>query len=251
LTNSSADLAERIRTLLVRHRIPFDVEPSIGGVRPDFLIETRDGRTLLLEAKSWSRSRQTLQRAQEQATFFKDAAAATDAWIVLVDTPTDLVRGVASFRDLVDLIQDWQQGADLRVPTEHAQQPYLFAAMPFDEKYDDVHFAMVGASHAIGLDCLRIDHEEFTGPIIDRIHALIRSSVGVICDLSESNPNVTYEVGYAHGLRLRIVAISSTRVTEMPFNVRGWNTVPYQLDHIARLRKALEVRLRAVFGHEL
>jgi hypothetical protein len=225
------------------------MEPSVGGVRPDFLIEAQDGRTLVLEAKSWARSRQTIERAQAQAQFFRSATDATDAWIVLQDTPSDTSRGVASLADLTMLIDKWRGLARLREPPGRRQNPYLFAAMPFEAKYDDVHLvAMVGACNGVGLDCLRVDYEQYTGQVIDHIHQLIRDSVGMICDLSESNPNVTYEAGYAMALKLKVVAICSTELADVPFNLRGWNILSYRSGQTLLLRRALKTRLKSVFG---
>jgi hypothetical protein len=107
---------------------------------------------------------------------------------------------------------------------------------------------MVGASHAIGHDCLRTDHSQFVGDVTQQIEKLIRQSVGVIADLTGSNPNVMYEVGFARARSLDIVSISSTDPTSLAFDVRGWNILRYTAGGTHRLRQDLEPRLRLVFG---
>jgi hypothetical protein len=46
----------------------------------------------------------------------------------------------------------------------------VFAAMPFDEKYDDVFFFAVAlAAKAVGTKAVRIDQEDFNGDIVAKI----------------------------------------------------------------------------------
>jgi hypothetical protein len=249
VSQSSAEVAEAIRRLLLRGGVPFEREPSVGGVRPDFLIETVSGRRLVLEAKSWSNSRESRSRATSQAGYFRKAVGADAAWIVLTSSETDVDEGVVHMAELLDRIQSWAASESLSAPKEYRPRPYLFAAMPFDPGYDDVYFvAMVPACDKCGLDCIRVDHEEFIGDISDRIHQRIANSIGVIADLSESNPNVLYEVGYARGRRLDVVPISRSSFQELPFDVRGWNTIEYRPGRTHTLQRHLAERIQAVFG---
>jgi len=70
----------------------------------------------------------------------------------------------------------------------------------------------------------------------------------VIVDLSEAKPNVLYEAGYAHALRKPVVHICSTPLSELPFDVRNWNTIAYRRGQTALLREPLARRLKAVMG---
>jgi hypothetical protein len=221
-------------------------------VRPDFLIETDDDRILAIEARSWSASRESYRRARTQANYFKQAIGATDAWVVLLDAATDLRAGVVAYPDLAAAIGKWVAGHRVRTSPDQPKRPFLFAAMPFAREFDDVYFvAMVGASDAIGHDCLRTDYSQFVGDVTQQIEKLVRQSVGVIADLTGSNPNVMYEVGFARARRLDIVSISSTDPTALAFDVRGWNILRYAAGGTHRLRQDLEPRLRSVFGPSL
>lgn len=96
--------------------------------------------------------------------------------------------------------------------------------------------------------CVRVDKEEFSGDIVEEIKRLISSSAAVIVDLSENRPNVLYEAGFAHALKKPVVHLSSTALTELPFDVRNWNTIPYGLGQVTTLRVRLAERLRAALA---
>jgi nucleoside 2-deoxyribosyltransferase len=98
--------------------------------------------------------------------------------------------------------------------------------MPFKGEYDDVYWvAMTAAAQAVGAACVRIDREDFEGDIAAKIRDLIEKCDAVIADLSESNPSVLYEVGYAHALSRPCVPVCSTSLDNLPFDVRNLNGV--------------------------
>ena len=84
---------------------------------------------------------------------------------------------------------------------------------------------MAYAAELNGAACVRTDKEEFSGENAERIRVLIRQSVDVICDLSESRPNVLYELGFAHAFEKPTIHICSTPLDNLPFDVRNWSTL--------------------------
>jgi hypothetical protein len=124
----------------------------------------------------------------------------------------------------------------------------VFAAMPFAPQYEDVFFvAMSYAAAQVNAVCDRVDRREFQGNVVDEIHRMIRKSVAVIVDLSESKPNVLYEAGFAHALKKPCVHICSTPVDKLPFDVAQWQTTLYQPGQTHKLKKELTRRLKAIF----
>lgn len=75
---------------------------------------------------------------------------------------------------------------------------------------------------------------------------MIRESLAVIVDLSESKPNVLYEAGYAHGLDKKTIHICSTPLEKLPFDVRNWQTLKYELGQTYELREKLALQLKGV-----
>lgn len=70
-------------------------------------------------------------------------------------------------------------------------KPFVFVAMPFDEKMDDVfEYGIKGAVNGAGFLCERADMSSFTGDIMDWVKKRIKSASFVIADLTNANPNV-------------------------------------------------------------
>jgi len=102
------------------------------------------------------------------------------------------------------------------------------------------------AAEQVGAVCDRVDRREFQGNVVDEIHRMIRKSVAVIVDLSESKPNVLYEAGYAHALKKPCVHICSTSLERLPFDVGQWKTTLYHTGQTHKLQKELTQRLKAI-----
>ena len=119
--------------------------------------------------------------------------------------------------------------------------------MSFNRRYDDTYFvAMSYAAERVNAACSRVDKEEFSGDIVEEVKRQIRASRGVIVDLSEGKPNVLYEAGFAHALDRPTVHICSTPLSDLPFDIRNWNTVVYNHGQTTELREPLVRRLRKV-----
>jgi len=269
------EVSNLVAAKLRRAGIPFERDASIGGVRVDFLIRTTDRRKLIIEVKAWSKHQGFRNRAVHQARLYKNEIGADHA-LVLVDSleRTSAPEGVVNLETLIPAIraiahhstflqqrrqppakirkQGGGKGASPR-PKARSQPrkptPYVFAAMPFEQQYDDVFLvAMSHAAKKVGAVCLRVDKADFTGDIVLEIQSLIRRSVAVISDLSESKPNVLYEAGYAHALNVPTVHISSTPLSELPFDVSHWNTLAYHAGQTHQLKDPLAKRLRAAIA---
>lgn len=255
--SSGASFERKVESILLDSGMRFDHQVGIGGLRPDFLVYTSDGRTIVLEAKSWKKSPGFRNRAIQQARYYQEAIGADHAIVVVENLERSLLRdGVVTLYKLVEalnLLIEQQQ-----VPTEKKLSEKvsdvsrsIFAAMPFKETYDDVYFvAMRYAAESVGAVCLRVDYEDFTGDIVDKIKSMITESIAVIADLSESRPNVLYETGFAHALNKKTVHICSTPLKDLPFDVSNDNTLTYQQGQTHTLREILAARLQAVIDTE-
>jgi hypothetical protein len=63
----------------------------------------------------------------------------------------------------------------------------------------------------------------------------------VIADITPDNPNVFYEVGYAHGIKKPTILLSDRRRDKLPFDVSGFRTLFY--DNTIGGKKAVEENL--------
>ncbi len=100
------------------------------------------------------------------------------------------------------------------------------------------------AAEQVGAVCDRVDRREFQGSVIDEVQRLIRKSIAVIVDLSESKPNVLYEAGYAHALKKPCIHICSTPMEKLPFDVSQWKTTSYHPGQTHKLAQELAHRLK-------
>jgi hypothetical protein len=250
--------------------VEFQLNPTIRGLRPDFLIEA-DGKRTVVEAKSWNNpSPKAIRIAIKQAQYYQMAAKADEFFVVIqglkhsrpskrILTENDLIarlkpekkrreateRILSILKALVE-----QKGRADRVGKKSRKERTIFASMPFQEKYMDTYFnAIVAAAKSVDALPDRADYDEYSGDIVQHIQRQIRDSVAIVADLSEARPNVLYEIGYAAAIDKKVIQISSSSLTNLPLSVRNNNTIPYSIGNTHRLKSRLKSRLKKVLTY--
>ena len=245
-------ISDEIADVLRRENIQFDTNAAIRGVQPDFIVHSPDGRRFIIETKTWSKQPGFRKRGEHQAELFEQEMGVDGAFLVLDNLErSNIAGGVVTVNKLVPALKkafaEPSPRKEERNPIDKSQRSHIFAAMPFDGRYDDVFLvAMSYAAEQIGSVCKRVDKVEFSGDIVAEIEKLIRAARAVIIDLSESKPNVLYEAGYAHALNKPVVHICSTPLEDLPFNVAQWNTLSYGQGQTFDFRERLANTLREV-----
>ncbi len=118
---------------------------------------------------------------------------------------------------------------------------HVFVAMPFAGEFDDTyHFGIQNAVRTAGFVCERADRAAFVGDLVQWILNRIRTSSLVIADLTDANPNVYLEVGYAWGCGVPVVLLSKD-MTDLKFDVRGQRCLEYK--SIRQLEELLHTEL--------
>ena len=124
-----------------------------------------------------------------------------------------------------------------RGPVATAETPHVFVAMPFAEDYEDqFYLAIQPCIQERGYLCERMDHDHFTGDIIDRMLERIRTAKLVVALLDGGNPNVFLEVGYAWGVDTSTVLIAREG-EPLPFDIKTQRVLIY--DKIHKLKDML------------
>lgn len=128
------------------------------------------------------------------------------------------------------------------------KRPKAFIVMQFTEDYNQLYKEVIKPiCEDFGLDCERADEFYTSTPIIaDVIKSIINSSL-IIADITPDNPNVYYEVGYAHAINKPTILLCDRKKREkLPFDISGFRTLFYE-DSISgksivekNLRKFLE-----------
>jgi hypothetical protein len=236
-------ISERLRAAGLK----FGTQQAIAGLAADFVVYGPDGRQFIVEARNWDFPGLTAE-ASRQAQHYQEAVKADGVFLVIPSLKKNLPsKGVVTLDGLVPALQS-EIEAD-KTPSKAAPatnvDKLVFAAMPFAPQYEDVFFvAMRHAAEQVGAVCDRVDRREFQGSVIDEVHRLIRKSIAVIVDLSESKPNVLYEAGYAHALRKPCIHICSTPMEKLPFDVGQWKTTTYHPGQTHKLAQELAHRLK-------
>jgi len=113
--------------------------------------------------------------------------------------------------------------------------------MPFkDEMEDTWDYGIQPTVKSAGYICERADLSSFTGDVMEWVRRRIKTAEIVIADLTESNPNVYLEVGYAWGVGVPTILLMNS-TSELKFDVRGQRCLIYT--RIKDLEKSLKKEL--------
>lgn len=120
---------------------------------------------------------------------------------------------------------------------------FCFVLMPFDPKFNDTYqLGVKQACSDAGAYCERVDEQNFEERILDRIYNQIAKADLVVADMTDRNPNVFYEVGYAHALGKPTVLLTRS-AEDIPFDLKHFQHIVYG-DSISRLKLELTGRVR-------
>ena len=123
---------------------------------------------------------------------------------------------------------------------------FVFVLMPFSSEFTDTWKLGIQPSiEGLGFTCRRADDILHARDVMDVVRENIHKATVIVADLTGNNPNVFYELGYAHALNKPVILISKDR-TKVPFDLQSINSIEYH--SIAELKKSLEAMLKAVMA---
>lgn len=129
---------------------------------------------------------------------------------------------------------------DIKIQT---RSPKCFVVMQFTDEFDDLYTEVIKPTcEQYGYLVVRGDDSSDTGLIIEDIIREIRESSLIIADITPDNPNVFYEVGYAHGIAKPTILLSDRLRERLPFDLAGFRTLYY--DNTIGGKSQVEVLLR-------
>jgi len=127
-------------------------------------------------------------------------------------------------------------------------KPFVFVLMPFEEAFDDVYqLGIKPACENSGAYAERVDEQMFEGSILQRIYNQIAKADVVIADMTDRNPNVFYETGYAHALGKNVILLTQNS-EDIPFDLKHYPHIVYR-GKITSLIPDLERRIRWCIEH--
>lgn len=120
----------------------------------------------------------------------------------------------------------------------------------FDKRYKDI---IEPAIRNLGLKPYRVDEDHSTEVPIENIEKGIKDSVICLADISEDNPNVWYELGYAFSANKQVVLICSKERNKFPFDIRHRTIIRYSKDStrdFTELQENIENKAKALLAKQ-
>lgn len=131
---------------------------------------------------------------------------------------------------------------------ETAPKPFVFVLMPLAAAFDDVYaLGIKAACESAGAYCERVDEQIFHESILQRIYNQIAKADLIVADMSGRNPNVFYEVGYAHALGKAVILLTE-EASDIPFDLKHYPHIVYAKS-VTKLRSEVEARVRWYLAH--
>ncbi|MCK5599743.1 tetratricopeptide repeat protein [bacterium] len=122
---------------------------------------------------------------------------------------------------------------------------YIFVLMPFAE-FDSVYDIVQQSIREVDNDylCERADAKYSTFSIwCQQICQNIQKANYLIVDTTGKNPNVFYELGFAHGISKKKIIIITQKIEEAPFDIRDMGHIIYSSTKLPELRKKLIIAI--------
>jgi hypothetical protein len=113
---------------------------------------------------------------------------------------------------------------------ESDRRPFVFVIMPFSADFDDIYETVrTSLEGDLGVIVARADTiPYYTTTIYQQLVDAIDRADVMVADLTGSNANVFYELGFAHAKAKIVVPVSADEPRELPFDVAGFRTLFYK-----------------------
>ena len=103
-----------------------------------------------------------------------------------------------------------------------------FVVMQFSKEFNELYETIIKPlCLSNGYKPVRADESYDNNFIIHEILTEIKEASVIIADITPDNPNVYYEVGYAHALGKKVILLCNDERTKLPFDLSGFRTVFY------------------------
>lgn len=123
-----------------------------------------------------------------------------------------------------------------------SEELFAFVLMPFDDKFKDLYvYGIKGTAKKLGINAQRLDDQIYREGMLERIYRQIDAADIVVADMSGKNPNVFYEVGYAHA-RNKLCILLTSSADDIPFDLKHHRHIVHN-GSAATLAEHLEVDL--------
>jgi nucleoside 2-deoxyribosyltransferase len=160
------------------------------------------------------------------------------------------------YRGLVDRLEYEQLNSVKAEPREHAvaivalaekvaESRSVIVIMSYVDRPDlvDAYDSFQQVAEELGYECDRVTEENTQERIVPEILSRIERAAFAIVDLTDLRPNVFYELGYADGLKKKVV-VTAKLGTDLPFDVKDVPTIFWESQK--KLKDDLKARIRTI-----
>jgi hypothetical protein len=109
------------------------------------------------------------------------------------------------------------------------QKGKVFVVMQFGSPFNEIHEDVIKEiCSEFGLEAKRADETFGPGMIIADVTREIAESEFVVAEITPANPNVYYELGYAHAIRKPTILLADRGMDRLPFDVSPFRVLFYE-----------------------
>lgn len=261
--NLGEQLVAQVATILEESGSVIEVESNQMGIQIDLIATEPDRSKIIIECKAYNQlvGLRTIREFASSVSFLREKEPNLKAWLVTTSGFTSNAQKALTHyriegftieelrqRFKVDLraFEKKQKGWKEKAEKIRQEQKRIFVIMPFaDEMLDVFIFGIRWAVSELNFVAERADDLEHNGEIISEIRTAIEKSDAVVADTSGANPNVCYEVGYAHALGKPTILICR-QGEKLPFDLQGTNHLMYE--NIVNLREPLKAKIESTLN---
>lgn len=127
------------------------------------------------------------------------------------------------------------------------KQAQIFVIQPFGKASEGVFNLIASAAANANASVFRADSINVGANIVDSIHQAIQSASLLIADVTNADPNVMYEVGFAQAQKKTLILIANSS-RAIPFDLAGIRVSIYDVarpsEFLVRLSIAIQMALK-------
>lgn len=123
------------------------------------------------------------------------------------------------------------------------QPPEVFIISQFGDIYDQLYDGVIKPlCDKNNIKPIRADEISNSSVILDDIIKYIQTANIIIADITPNNPNVFYELGYAHAIGKEVILLCERgKRAGLPFDISGYRTIFYENTMIGKDKIEKEV----------
>jgi len=220
---------------------------GLGGVHRAYFIQHWDGQGLTVHAQRGNKTNLVPKKRYYVTVYYRGSQVrlAIDGVDVLAATlPFSLPpsqTGIQCMSTTNITISDF------KVSTSPGQ---AFIVMQFSPRFNEIYEEVIkSVCSEFGVDPHRGDETYGPGLIIADVVREIRNSEFVIAEITSANPNVYYEIGYAHAINKPTILLAEANVEKLPFDISGFRTLFYENSIVGKRKfeEGLRKHIAAIF----